>query len=60
MKARSSIKMTDPEDYKEANLYIYQRLVGKLMYLSYSINSDIAFVVGQLNRYNTDLRKRHL
>lgn len=60
MKARSSIKMTDPEDYKEANLYIYQRLVGTLMYLLYSINSDIAFVVGQLSRYNTDLRKRHL
>lgn len=45
MKADSLLKMTDPQDYKEADLRMYQRLVGKLMYLSYSTRPDIAFVV---------------
>lgn len=41
----SSIKITDLSDYKKANLYMYQGLVGKLIYFSYSIRPDIVFVV---------------
>ena len=37
MKAGSSIEMTDLEDYEETDLRTYQRLVGKLMYLSCQI-----------------------
>lgn len=54
-----SIKMLDLKDYKEANLYTYQRPIEKLMYLSYSTRPDISFVVEQLSRHNTDPRKRH-
>lgn len=54
------IKMTDLENYKEANLYIYQRLVGKLIYFWYNIRLDIIFVLEQLSRHNANLRKNHL
>lgn len=60
MKVGSSIKMTDPEDYDKTNHHTYQKFVGKLMYLLCGTIPDIAFVVGQLSRHNTDLRKRYL
>lgn len=60
MKANSSIDMSDLENYKEVNLYTYQCLIGKLIYFTYSIRPNIAFVVGQLSRYNANPRKRHL
>lgn len=60
MKAGSSIEMTDPEDYEKINLYTYQKLIGKLMYLFYGTKPDIAFAVGQFSRHNTDPRKKHL
>lgn len=46
MKAGSSIKMTDPEDYKEADFCTYQQLIGKLMYFTCGTRPDIAFAVG--------------
>ncbi len=46
MKAGSSIKMVDPEDYEEADLRTYQRLIGKLMYLACGTRPDIAFAIG--------------
>ena len=59
MKADLSIEMTDLEDYEETDLRMYQRLVGKLMYLSCGTRLDIAFVVGQLSRHNADPKKGH-
>ena len=50
--------MIDPEDYKKVDLYIYQRIIGKLMDLSYEIRPDIAFIIGQLRRHNADPKKR--
>lgn len=58
MKAGSSIK--NLKDYKEANFYIYQRLIEKLMYLIYGTRPDIAFAIGQFSKYNPDPRKKHL
>lgn len=60
MKAGSIIKMTELEDYEKADLYTYQWLIGKLIYLACGIKPDISFVVKQLNRHNTNPRKDHL
>ena len=50
MKTGLSIKIEDPEDYKETNFWTYQQLIGKLMYLVYSTRPDIVFVVRQLSK----------
>lgn len=60
IKVGLSIEMLDLENYEEANLHTYQRLVGKLMYFLYGTRPDILFVVEQLSKYNTNLRKRYL
>lgn len=52
--------MNEPDDYDEADLGDYQRLIGKLMYLACGTRSDIAFVVGRLSKHNADPRKGHL
>lgn len=60
MKAGSTIEMTEPEDYEKADLRIYQRLIGKLMYLACGKRPNISFVVGQLSRHNVNPRKGYL
>ena len=40
MKAGSSIEMISPEDYEEADLRTYQRLIGKLMYLACGVEDE--------------------
>lgn len=46
MKTSLSIEILEPEDYEEADFCIYQRHVGKLIYLLYDTRPDITFVVG--------------
>lgn len=60
MKVGSTLDMEEPDDYEEANLRSYQRLIGKLKYLSCGTRPDIAFVVGQLSKHNADPRFGHM
>ena len=60
MKAGSTIKMNEPNDYDEVDFVTYQRLIGKLIYLACGTRPNIAFAVGRLGKHNTDLRKGHL
>ncbi len=60
MKTGSSIKMSNPKDYKEAHLCTYQQLIKKLIYLACDTCPNIAFVVRQLSKHNADPRKGHL
>lgn len=52
--------MTNPDDYEETDFCIYQRLIGKLMYLAYDMRPDIVFAVEQLSKLNANPRKGHL
>lgn len=60
MKASSIIEINNADNYKEINNKVYQHIIEKLIYLLYSTKLDIAFVVGQLNKQNADLRVGHL
>ena len=55
MKVGLSLILNQVENHLQTNIIVYQQLVGKLIYLACGIRSDIAFVVGQLSRYNSDL-----
>lgn len=46
MKASNIIKMNNLDDYMETNIKVYQRIIEKLMYLSYGTRLDITFAVG--------------
>lgn len=60
MKTRSSIEMIKFDKYKEIKLCFYQYLIGKLIYFAYDIRSDIAFIVKQLNKHNSNPKKNYL
>lgn len=60
MKAGSFIEMDESDDYEQVDLGVYQRLIGKLMYLTCGTRPDIAFAVGTLSKHNADPRKDHL
>lgn len=46
MKTGSVIDISEVRDYEGINLQIYQRLIGKLIYLTCGIRPDIVFVIG--------------
>lgn len=60
IKVRLSIKIFKLNDYNKSDLYTYQQLIRKLIYLTYKTRSNIVFIIGQLNRYNTNLKKKYL
>lgn len=60
MKAGSTLFLDQAGDHIQADLTIYQQLIGKLMYLACRTRPDIAFIDGQLSRHNSDPRVRHL
>ena len=45
---------------EQTDLTVYQRLIGKLIYLSCGTIPNIAFVVGQLSRHNSNPQIDHL
>ena len=46
IKVGLSLALNQTGDLVQANIIAYQQLVGKLIYLSYRIQPDIAFVIG--------------
>lgn len=60
VKAGLALFFDQMDDHQQANLIAYQRLVGKLIYLSCGTRPDIAFVVEQVSRRNSDPRAGHL
>lgn len=60
MKAGSSFTLNQAGDHLQTELVAYQRLIGKLIYLACETRPDIAFVVGQLSRHNSDPRVGHI
>lgn len=60
MKAESAIKMSKPNNYDKTNIYTYQQLISKLMYLAYRTKLDIAFAVRKLSRHNANPKKGYL
>lgn len=60
MKAKSAIKISEPDNYDKINIYMYQQLINKLIYLTFGIKPDIAFAIRQFNRHNANLKKAYL
>ena len=60
VKAGSILLLNQAGNHQQADLTVYQYLIGKLIYLSCEIRSDITFIVRQLSRHNADPRIRHL
>ena len=54
VKIGSTLILDQAKNYQQVDLNIYQRLIGKLMYLSYGTCSNIAFIIKQLNCHNLD------
>lgn len=52
--------MLKNNNYKKIDIKAYYCLIRKLMYLSYGTRPNIAFVIGQLRKQNTDFKIGHL
>lgn len=57
MKAAFAINMSKTNNYEKKDLYIYPHFIRKLIYFAYEKKRNIVFIVGQLSKYNTNLRK---
>ena len=60
VKAGSTFFLDQAGNYQQADLIAYQRLIGKLMYLSCGTRPNIAFMVEQLSRHSSDPQMGHL
>ena len=60
IKAESSLILDQVGDPRPINMGVYQQLLGKLMYLAYRIRPDIAFVIGQLSKHNSNPQAGHI
>ena len=60
IKAGSSFTLNQARDHLPTDLIAYQHLIGKLMYLACETRPDIAFVVGQVRRHDSDPRIGHI
>lgn len=56
MKVRSFFDTDHNENNDKTDLKVYQSLIEKLIYLTCSTRPHILFIVGQLERYNSDPR----
>lgn len=59
IKASSIILIKQKGDDAQVDLKLYQQLVGKLIYLVYKTWSNIAFIIKQLSKYNSDSQVKH-
>lgn len=48
------------DDYKKVELWPYQCFIDKLIYFACDIKPNIAFIIKQLSKDNTNLRKSYL
>ena len=60
VKAGSTLFLDQANNHQQANLNEYQRLIGKLIYLSCGTRPDIAFMMRKRSRHNSDSRVEYL
>ena len=60
VKAGSTFFLDQASNHQQAALIVYQRRIGKLIYLSCGTRPNIVFVIGQLSRHNSDPQIRYL
>ena len=60
IQAELSLILDQVGDHLPTNTVVYQQLVGKLMYLACGIKPDIAFIIKQLSRHNSDLQAGYI
>ena len=60
VKVGSTLILDQAEDYQQVDLTAYQRLVDKLMYLSFGTRPDITFIVRQLICHNSNPQAEYL
>lgn len=54
IKASSSLTLDQARDYLLTNMVVYQYLIIKLIYKTCRTKPDIAFMIRQLSRHNSD------
>ena len=54
------IEIIELDDYKKEKLWPYLYLISKLIYLACDTKIYIAFIIGQLSRYNAEPRNGYL
>lgn len=60
IKIGSSFALNQVGNYLSINLKGHQYLIRDLIYLAYETKPDIAFVIGQLSYYNSNLQTGHI